>query len=255
MNYVTEELGSIGAKSVVIDEDDYSYTIITNTRGELGKLILKISADSSAIPRSHIIDLLVMYKVFNAKPILVGESRNNEELHDGVLYEQYGVPQLNPNTFSELIRGKPILMKNEGGVIKVKINGQLLRRMRLKHGLSLGQLAELLSVSRKAVYEYERGTIDVSLEKAQILIELFGEEIVEGWGLEVKDPNQRIMERRINLNKLLNLDIKESYLLAHTHGKYAVITNNGNALLGGEDSREVREITSVLGTQYIRIQH
>jgi len=253
MDLVAEELNGVGARSVVVDEDDYSYTIVADVKGSLGRLVLKVSADSSAIPRSRIIDLLIMHRVFNAKPILVGESRRNEELQDGVLYEQSGIPQLTPKTLGDLLRGKPIMMKNEGGVTKVKIKGWLLRELRLRHGLSLGDIAELLSVSRKSVYEYERGSIDVSVEKAQLLIELFGEDIVEGWSLEVKDPDQRIRERRVEINHVLNLKVKESYLLAHTHGKYAAITSNGSVLLGDEHSREAEEVSNILGAQYLRI--
>lgn len=255
MDDVTEELEKAGAKSVVIDKDDYSYTIVANVdKGNLGKMVLKISSDSSTIPRSHIVDLLIMHKVFNAKPILVDESRRNEELQDGVLYEHSGIPQLNPNTFRDLLKGKPLLFKNEGGVVKVRIKGWLLRELRMRYGLSLGDLAELLSVSRKAVYEYERGTIDVSAEKAQLLVELFGDEIVEGWSLSVKDPEQRIMERKVELGDVLHLKVKESYLLVHTHGKYATVTDNGNVLLGSENSREAEEVSNILGARYIRIQ-
>jgi putative transcriptional regulator len=45
--------------------------------------------------------------------------------------------------------------------------------------MSMGELAEMLGISRKAVYEYEKGAMDPSIEVAQKLIDIFGEDIVE----------------------------------------------------------------------------
>lgn len=249
---ITEKLYVTGAKVMVFWEDKYSYTIVSRV-DKIGVMAFKVAQDLSKIPRSQLIDLAVMYKAFGVKPLIVTETRNNERLKNGVMYEHIGLPLMNVETLNRVLTGEPIRLKSEGGVIKVKVKGELLKERRLRYGLSLGDLAELLSVSRKAVYEYERGSIGMSAEKAQILIELFGEDIVDEWAITVRDPENRVKERLVNIDRLGQIKVREMYLLTHSHGKYAVVSDNEKFLMGEEENREAEELSDVLGVKYVTV--
>jgi len=64
-------------------------------------------------------------------------------------------------------------------MLKVRIRGEELRKKRLERGFSLGDVASMLGVSRKSVYEYEKGTIEPTVERAERLIRVFGLDILE----------------------------------------------------------------------------
>lgn len=258
--HAVKELARAGARAVLVN-DKYSYTIVANVAdteiGQVGSIAIKVSYDSSGISNSHVKDLMVIYKVFKATPLLISETKGDRELQDGVMYSYGGIPQITLGTLRDLVHGKQIMFRSEGGVIKARIKGDLLRKRRLMYGLSLGDLAEVLSVSRKAVYEYERGLIDVSAEKAQILIELFGEDIVDYAELKVDNPSNAIKDREVRINGLLNEDVYESYILTHTHGRYAAVTKMGKVLVGSGnvDKNEALEVSNMLGARYIEIKH
>ncbi|MHA1244464.1 MAG: helix-turn-helix domain-containing protein, partial [Candidatus Heimdallarchaeota archaeon] len=61
------------------------------------------------------------------------------------------------------------------GGLRVKIDGELLKEKRLEKNLSLSDLASEVGVSKRAIYEYERGGIDVSLDTALMLEEYLDE--------------------------------------------------------------------------------
>jgi len=96
-----------------------------------------------------------------------------------------GVPSLSLETLKKVIegRGGPFVYFGKGGVY-VRIRSEAIERMRKSRGMSLGDLSHELGVTRRMVYEYERGRADATLEVAYRLVKLFGEEVVEKLDLD-----------------------------------------------------------------------
>jgi len=97
-------------------------------------------------------------------------------IEDGVVYTRYEIPALSTETFRNLLINHipPLIYASRGG-FKVKFDGSVLRDKRIQKNYSMGDFAREIGVSKRAIYEYERGTVDVSLETAMKIEDLLDE--------------------------------------------------------------------------------
>lgn len=146
------------------------------------RMLVKVARDVEDIPRSEIRELLALASSMDTTPIIVAEGRGGEELLDGVAYEKSGIRVVSSKTLEGILSGRdPVYIFESRDGFKVRIDPVKLHERRLEKGLSLGDLALLLKTSRKAVYDYEKGKLDPTIERAQRLISLLGEDIVIPW--------------------------------------------------------------------------
>ncbi len=143
-------------------------------------LFIKVVTNIDTVTEEQAEDLKRLAKLFKATPLIVGSRTKNSEIEEGVIYERFGIHALNPATlYMILVEGElPAIFAERGGLY-VRINGELLRKLREKHGYSVGELASLLGVSRKSLLNYERNEQAVSLDVALRIEELFDEPIAE----------------------------------------------------------------------------
>ncbi|MHA1632070.1 MAG: transcriptional regulator [Candidatus Freyarchaeota archaeon] len=136
-------------------------------RKEESLLLLKVLANVDGVKDEQGRELRLLAKLLSATPLIVGERTRKSEILDGVVYGRCGIPTINISTLKRFIFEDvyPVVLAKRGGLY-LKINGEALRRAREERGFSLGNLAERVGVSRKAIYEYERNMMDVTLETA-----------------------------------------------------------------------------------------
>ncbi|MEM4428918.1 MAG: helix-turn-helix domain-containing protein [Acidilobaceae archaeon] len=141
--------------------------------------LLKVVDDLNYVSKAEIEELKSIASAMNAGAIIVASRVGGKELLDDMAYEKHGIKVITPETLRGLVSGKvSIYVYQSGETFKVKVNSEILRRKRLKLGLSLGNVAHAIGASRRTVYEYERGSIEPALDKAQKLVEMFGEDIL-----------------------------------------------------------------------------
>ncbi|MEB3846394.1 MAG: helix-turn-helix domain-containing protein [Desulfurococcales archaeon] len=173
------------------------------------RALIKVTADASEVPRAEINELTSLSASMGASPLMIAEKREGEELLPGVAYEKGGVNLVSPETVEGVLsRRDPVYVYESRDSFKVKVNPERLRERRLASGLSLGDLASYLGTSRKAVYEYERGRLDPTIEKAQALIRLLGEDIVEEYDI-FEGPRQPPKPRRETYDSKLEEEVAE----------------------------------------------
>ncbi len=143
-------------------------------------LFIKAAVNIDTITEEQAEDLKRLSKFFKASPLIVGLRSKSGELEEGVVYERFGIYALRPETLYDALLNNelPAVFAERGGLY-VRINGELLRELREKHGYSVTELAQLLGVSRKSLLNYERGEQAVSLEVAIQLEEIFDEALAE----------------------------------------------------------------------------
>ncbi len=121
-------------------------------------LLLKILKNIDALDPEEAGRLLELGRVFPAIVLLVGERSGASDLERGVVYTRYGVPIVSEATLQEYLEKAfpPFLYASPGGIF-ARIDGERLRFLRLARGLSLGSLAAVGGVSRRAIQLYEEG--------------------------------------------------------------------------------------------------
>jgi putative transcriptional regulator len=143
-----------------------------------GRLIIKVSQDAYEISREEIEDLKLSSRMLNSAVLIVSKSYLSEDLEPGIVMDRSDISVMNPETLDLYLSDEKVAIYYKKGQFFVKIRGEVLHRKRVERNLSMGELAEILGISRKAVYEYEKGDMDPSIEVAQKLVEIFGEDIV-----------------------------------------------------------------------------
>ena len=142
------------------------------------RILVKVALDLEDIPRAEIQELLSLSSLLDAAPLIIAEAKAGEPLIEGVVYEKGGIRAVNVETLDNVLSGRePVYIKVEKSSFILSIDGEVMRKRRTEKNMSLGDLASLLGVSRRTIYEYEKGTMEPSIEKAEILIKVLGEDI------------------------------------------------------------------------------
>ncbi len=137
-------------------------------------------------------------RALRASLFAISEVSGNERLIDDAVYERQGLPVINLATFERFLRGEKLYVRKRRGKFVVSVNAERLRAARIERGFSQGDLADLLGVSRKAVYEYERANMDVSADVAAKLVEIFGTEVLQEVDL-LKEYEGTVIDERAHM--------------------------------------------------------
>jgi putative transcriptional regulator len=117
---------------------------------------------------------------FGGAPLFVCDKAKDKPLEDDTVYSRYGVFAISPSTLEDVLarRFLPLILAGPGGYY-VCLDGDAIRRRRLKLGVSMGKLAESLGVSRRTLYGYEHGMAKASVSAAYKLEWFLGVPVVE----------------------------------------------------------------------------
>lgn len=162
-------------------------------------LILKALINIDALRSEVARELKILGKELKAAPIVIGKRSAMGNILDDVVYSRHGIPILSFNTFKNFItRGEyPMVYASPGGFY-VNINGWILRKIREARGISLGELAKVAGVSRKAIQLYEEG-MSATIDSALRLEEYLKVPLIEP--INIMDLNRLEEERSPKMDK------------------------------------------------------
>ncbi len=121
-------------------------------------LLVKVLKNIDALDAEEARRLGELGGLFPAIALVIGRTSGAAELEAGVVYTRYGIPIINEGTLTEFLEKAlpPFLYASPGGTF-ARVDGARLRTLRVAHGLSLGTLASVAGVSRRAIQLYEEG--------------------------------------------------------------------------------------------------
>ncbi len=121
-------------------------------------LLVKALKNIDALDGEEARRLTELGRIFPATVLVIGQRSGAADLESGVVYTRYGVPIVNDQTLEEYLEkaAPPFLYASPGGIF-ARVDGERLRFLRLSRGLSLGALATIAGVSRRAIQLYEEG--------------------------------------------------------------------------------------------------
>jgi len=141
-----------------------------------GTLILvKAQLDIDNLSLGDSYELKAISECVSAASLLVGEKAREKPLEDDTIYSRYEVSAVTPKTFESIIIGEayPLIHAGPGGYC-VEIHSEAVKKRRQELGLSVGELAEMIGISRRTLYGYERGMAKASVGAAYNLIYILG---------------------------------------------------------------------------------
>ncbi|ACP45535.1 transcriptional regulator, XRE family [Sulfolobus islandicus Y.G.57.14] len=166
----------------ILEDKKYTYTMIEYPEHNRKSVDIVLNSKEPTLIRVSE-DKVTKEEISDLKKIAVSTLTaslvvTNEEEEDIVSVKADNVFAVSPEGFKKVINGEKIFLYRTRGGIFIKIRNYILKHKREEMGYSIGDVAKFLGVSRKAIYDYEKGDSDVSLEVAEKLIDLFGDDII-----------------------------------------------------------------------------
>jgi len=179
-------------------------------------MIIKVLNNVDSINEDAARELLSISRFLDGVPIVVGRKSCSSNLEDDVVYFRYGIPIMTYETLKNYLQGMPPFVTAAPGGFYVNIDGEVFQRIREERGYSVGYLARVTGVSRRAIRMYEEGE-RATIEVAERLAELMGTDFIKPINLLEEIWRERVEIKREIENEMLKIVEKMGALVFPTH--------------------------------------
>lgn len=163
---------------ILYPREGRSVDIVTRVQNKA--LLMKVTENIDELSKQEVSDLKKARVAYDAYTVIIAQRDEKGDLEDEVVYYKYDNIVVTPKTLEDyIVKGQKSLVAYIRGNYVLKINPEKLRQRASESGISRGELADLLGISKKAVYMYERGEMHIVLEKGVKLASILGEDIFE----------------------------------------------------------------------------
>jgi len=134
-------------------------------------IFIKVQHDIGCVSPYDSLELRIIAEQVSAASLFISEKTREKPLEDDTVYSRYNVLAITPRTFENIVlRGvHPLIQAGPGGYY-VEIDGEAIKKRRQELGLSVGEVAEKIGISRRTLYGYERGMAKASVTAAYNLL-------------------------------------------------------------------------------------
>jgi len=208
---ILEVLDSTAHEHATTFDDVYCFDSVVD-QGQT-RIAVKVSITIDDVKSHTNLELRRICPILRCIPLIVGERTHKGPLQDGVVHTRANVTAMNLETFRQILEGRqlPSASVKKGGIY-VTISADKLRSAREFQNLSRGDVATEVGVSRRAVYEYERGTMSPTIDVALRLEELLGTQLIEPVNL-LHGQEENPQSHDVELGKLSRLARKAHGML------------------------------------------
>lgn len=174
-------------------------------------VFIKVHPDIDSLSSHDSEELGAITESVLAAPLLISQNVRDKPLEDDTVYSRYNIYAITQKTFKNIMLQKiaPLIQAGPGGYY-VEIDCEIVRQRRQELGLSVGELAKMVGISRRTLYGYERGMGKASVAAAYNLIYTLGVPVAKPVNvLEKTDKRHKCYilataRRVIARNKLIN---------------------------------------------------
>jgi putative transcriptional regulator len=170
-------------------------------------IFIRIQPDIDGLSSSDSAELKGISGSVSAASLLISKNAREKPLEDDTVYSRYSILAITPRTFENIVSSKiqPLIQAGPGGYY-VDIDGAAIRHRRQQLGLSVGKIAEMIGISRRTLYGYERGMAKASVTAAY--------NIICTLGIPVARPVD-VFERPANKHKCFLLTTAKRVIAKH----------------------------------------
>jgi len=233
---------------------------------------IKVPSDLGKISLKDALQLQAISSCFSATSLFIGNESRERPLEDDTVYTRYDVYAVTLKTLEDVVsRGMMPLVEAGPGGYYARLDGETIRKRRMKLGLSVGKLAEQLRVSRRTLYGYERDMAKASVSAAYNLEWILGVPVVKPINIFKPVPptagvfataKRLIIRNRLLKNVLKRLILCNFRVAATTRAPFDFIAQPPNEevrIIGGvtrkgeksiqERAEEILSISKVVNAQ------
>jgi putative transcriptional regulator len=155
-------------------------------------VLIKIHSDVDTFSPQDSRELKAIAGHLSAASLVISQKTHDKTLADDTVYSRYAVFVVTEKTIKNIAlqTANPLIYAGPGGYF-VEIDGALVEKRRKELGLSVGKLAEMIGVSRRTLYGYERGMAKASVSSAYNLAKTLGSPVAKPINVLEKTRKQR----------------------------------------------------------------
>ena len=162
-------LSSLNFKTFVSLGKRSPFDVVAKSGGTI--ILIKILTNIDGLKEQQARTLKNLASRLRASAIVIGTRTKSGEMLDGVVYERYSLFAITPKTLEDALSGRMPERKFWKGKFLTKINQDDLYQLLDKSGVE--RIANILNVSKEAVYQYKTGKIRIEEDKARKLVDRF----------------------------------------------------------------------------------
>ncbi len=194
-------------------------------------LLIKILKNIDSFLPEQAKNLKIISNDLEANPIIVGETTTRGKLKKTIVYERFEIPVVSIEAFENIIVNKifPKIYRDRGGLY-VEIDSDILKERRQNKNLTQMELAEMVGINKKVIYEHEKKNLRMMLDIAERLEKCLKEKIIKQADVfkkfEEKGKPKDIIEKRIGSDfKKLGFEVD------YAKGPYDIAAKEKSTLL------------------------
>ena len=155
-------------------------------------VLIKVHSDVDTFPPQDSQELKGIAGNVSAASLVISQRTHDKPLEDDTVYSRYDVFVVTEKTIRNIAlqTANPLVYAGPGGY-SVEIDGALIEKRRKELGLSVGKLAEMIKVSRRTLYGYEKGMAKASVTSAYNLAKTLGIPVAQPINVLEKTRKQR----------------------------------------------------------------
>jgi putative transcriptional regulator len=170
-------------------------------RRDASLLIVKVLSNVDALSKENAEEMKTLAEALQASPLIIGERSGSGEVEEGIVYSRFSIPIVSLSTLNDLLlEGVPPFIFAAPGGLYVKLDSEVLKKLREEKSISLGTLAEVAGVSRRTIQMYEAGMgamIDVALRLEEYLNQPLVKPVDP---LDFKHSDEKELKKAVDLN-------------------------------------------------------
>jgi putative transcriptional regulator len=220
-----------------------------------GIILIKSLTNIDGLLQEQARSLAKIAHYVSAHTYVVSVRTNRSILSDNMIYERFGLPVVTPKTFESVLEEDAYLSKAAKGRHTVEVNTSLVRERRQEMRFTLEELAMLVGISKKAMYEIESERTDPTektARKLEITLKaklrtLYGPAKIAApvpeakFKIESKDPLQRTVNKELDRIGIDNSPVR--------HAPFEIVGKDRRPILTGisETQESLGKLASQVG--------
>jgi len=198
--------------------------------------------------------------MLSASPFVVSLRTNRQPLRDSMVYNRFEVPVVTPATFEDILEDDAYVSHAAKGRHSVEIDATALRAKRYELKFTLEELAALVGVSKKALYEIESKRTNPSDKTAAKLERLLKVKLRNAYSpqpatraegkLEPETPLQRKVSSELNRLGIENTAVRHAPFEIAGKQDFVLITRMAEEMKGMKPTaKPMLKLSNMLGAR------
>ena len=199
------------------------FDLVTRRKEQLA--LMKMYVNIGNVSYRDASELQTIAECLSATPFFICSENRRKPLEDDTVYSRYNICAITLKTLEDIaLHGRyPLVAAGPGGYY-VRLDGKEIREKRQKLGLSIGKLADMIGISRRTLYGYEKDMAKASVSVAYNLEWILGVPVVKSIGIFQSSSQdkgflaaaKRIITKHHFLQKVLKEFAQINFRVAHT---------------------------------------